>query len=281
MSDDNKSNDNKDGSFDLLVHEKKISELYQKNKQHLGEEPSSKIDIKIMAMAKQQISEPPSVLIKEQTFNQPPPANQNTQPKTRKAWQWPFSLVASMGFLGVLLITQQEYFIHPNNIVATDAGMLNEALMQATDINADEAAVKFFQREQTVSTAQKYEVLLDPKISAVTRKRISVNQTEKVLNEQMLHKPTLADNAPNTPSMSLVEMTRLAELLKLELSLQNKSGEEMSVSKVNMQQTLFEQLSQYQKSHEEFTITEKYLSVLTDKQVQQLIPIIIEAVPEN
>ena len=97
----------------------------------------------------------------------------------------------------------------------------------------------------------------------------------------MLHKPTLADNAPNTPSMSLVEMTRLAELLKLDLSLQNKSGEEMSVSRVNMQQTLFEQLSQYQKSHEEFTITEKYLSVLTDKQVQQLIPIIIEAVPEN
>jgi hypothetical protein len=192
-----------------------------------------------------------------------------------------------VGFLGVLLITQQEYFIHPNNIVATDAGMLNEPLMPATDINADEAltqkeaAEKSFQRERIVPTAQKYEVLLDPKISAVTRKKMSVNQTEKMLNSQMLHQPTLAHNAPNTSSMSLVEMTRLVELLKLDLSLQIKSGGEMSVSSVNMQQTLFEQLSQFQKSHEEFTITEKYLSVLTEKQVQQLIPIIIEAVPEN
>ncbi|MGK0382472.1 MAG: hypothetical protein ACI8QG_002243, partial [Flavobacteriales bacterium] len=38
---------------------------------------------------------------------------------------------------------------------------------------------------------------------------------------------------------------------------------------------------QYQKSHEEFELTEKYLSVLTDKQVQQLKSVATEAPSEN
>jgi hypothetical protein len=44
-------------------------------------------------------------------------------------------LVACVGVLGVLFMTQKNYFIHPNNIVADDTGLLNEPVLQATDIS--------------------------------------------------------------------------------------------------------------------------------------------------
>ncbi len=284
------SNDSKDGSFDsfnLLAHEKKISELYQNNKKYSVEEPSAQIDSEILAMAKQQLSDHSSLLAKNQTLDQPPPANKNTQRKTQKAWQWPFSLVASVGILGVLFITQRDYFIDPSNVVAGDAGILNEPVMRAPDISAAETlteeitAEQSFQVMKMAASAQKHEGRLDKELIAVERKRMSISRTPKVLKEQMLDKSMLEDNSAKTSPMSLFDMSKLAELLTLELAIQNMSELEASASSVKMQQTLFEHLTQYQKSHAEFKITEKFLSVLTEKQVQQLKQFSAEAVSEN
>jgi phospholipase/lecithinase/hemolysin len=81
--------------------------------------------------------------------------------------------------------------------------------------------------------------------------------------------------------MSLSELSKLAELLRIELATQNMSEIEASASIIKMQQSLFAQLAQYQKSHVDFIITEKYLNVLTDNQVQQLKPNAKKAVSEN
>jgi hypothetical protein len=291
------SGDDKDESFDLLAHEKKISELYQNNKKHQTVEPSTQIDSGIMAMAKQQISGNSSLLTKGQTLKQQPPDNKNTKTKTRnmsqKAWQWPFSLVASVGFLGVLLITQRDYFIHPKNIFVGDAGVLNAPVMRGPDISEAEsftealATVQSFQAKKIAASAQKYEilldkeVLLDKKLIAVERKIISISHTAKLLKEQMLDKSMLEGNSAKTSPMLLSEMSKLAELLKQELAIQNMSELQASASSLKMQQTLFEQLIQYQKSHADFIISEKYSSVLTDKQVQQVKSVATEAVSEN
>jgi hypothetical protein len=100
-------------------------------------------------------------------------------------------------------------------------------------------------------------------LMAMQRERVSVSPDQKVLKKQMMN------------------MSKLAELLRLEQALQNMSERVTSASNVKMQQNLFEQLIQYQKSHEEFELTEKYLSVLTDKQVQQLKSVATEAPSEN
>ena len=54
---------------------------------------------------------------------------------------------------------------------------------------------------------------------------------------------------------------------------------EASASRVKMQQTLFEHLKKHQIRHAEFKITEKYLSVLTEKQRQQLTSVASDVVP--
>ena len=59
-------------------------------------------DALIKAMAKQQRRNNPSLLIKDQTLNQQLSPNQT---RSKKVWQWSFSLVACVGLLGVLLTT--------------------------------------------------------------------------------------------------------------------------------------------------------------------------------
>jgi hypothetical protein len=281
------SSDNKNESFDLLAHEKKLSELYQNDKKHQGEEPSAQIDSEIMAMAKLQLSENSRSLHKEQTLNLQPSGNKNKKGNPKKLWQWPFSLVASVGILGLLFITQRDYFILPTNIVAGDAGILTEPVSLVPDISQSakeaegKAAEPSFQALQMTASAHKTEALLDEKLTAVVSKRMSISETPKVLTERMLDRSMLEKNSAKTSSMSLSDMSKLAELLRQELAKQNLSELEPSASNVKKQQTLFEQLTQYQKSHGEFEISEEFLNVLTDKQVEQLKSMATEAIPNN
>ena len=281
------SADNKYESDELLAHEKKISELYQNDKQYTTQQPSAQIDAAIMAMAKQQLADNSSLLIKEQPLNQPPPANTTTKIKNTNIWKWPFSLVASVGLLSVLMMTQKEYFIHPNDIVAEEAGNFNEPITFAADISAAEiladeiAAKQPFQSMKMTTSAQKHEVLLDKGSTAAVRTRMPVRQTPQMAENQTLDRFKLEGHVATTSSMSLLDMSKLAELLKLELEIQNISEHEASPTTVKMQQTLFENLIQYQKNQIEFTIPEKYLSVLSEKHVQQLQSVTIEAVPES
>jgi hypothetical protein len=287
MSVDDKGLDNQDGTFDLLVHEKKISDIYQNSKAHQAEKPNAQLDSEIMAIAKQQLLGSYSLLAKDQTLLQQISADKNRQKKTQtktqnnspKSWQGPFSLAASVGVLGILFSTQTDYFINPNYIVTGDAQIIDAPAMRAPNIieaeilTPESAAAQPFQSIKKPTSAQKYEVLLDEEsfnkesfnkeLMAMQRERVSVSPDQKVLKKQMMN------------------MSKLAELLRLEQALQNMSERVTSASNVKMQQNLFEQLIQYQKSHEEFELTEKYLSVLTDKQVQQLKSVATEAPSEN
>jgi hypothetical protein len=297
MSVDDKGLDNQDGTFDLLVHEKKISDIYQNSKAHQAEKPNAQLDSEIMAIAKQQLLGSYSLLAKDHTLLQQISADKNRQNKTQtktqnnspKSWQGPFSLAASVGVLGILFITQTDYFINPNYIVTGDAQIIDAPAMRAPNIieaeilTPESAAAQPFQSIKKPTSAQKYEVLLDEEsfnkesfnkesfnkesfnkeLMAMQRERVSVSPDQKVLKKQMMN------------------MSKLAELLRLEQALQNMSERVTSASNVKMQQNLFEQLIQYQKSHEEFELTEKYLSVLTDKQVQQLKSVATEAPSEN
>ncbi len=298
MSSDNKGSDKKDETFDLLAHEKKISELYQNTQAFQAEKSSARLDSKIMAMAKQQLSGNSGLLIQEQSLPQQSLNNKNKQRKTQnkspKSWQWPFSLVASVGLLGILFITQRYYFINPSNIVVGETDIFNEPTMQAPDISQSEkypqeiAVDQSFQEMKSVSSSSKSEllsykeVMIDKKVmldkemllgkefSAVARKRILISQPQKVLEEQIMEKSLLEDNSVKTSMMSLSDMSELAGSLKIEQATQDISKLEASASSVDMQQILFKQLIQYQKSHIEFKITEKYLSVLTDEQIRKL-----------
>jgi hypothetical protein len=305
MSVDDKGLDNQDGTFDLLVHEKKISDIYQNSKAHQAEKPNAQLDSEIMAIAKQQLLGSYSLLAKDQTLLQQISADKNRQKKTQtktqnnspKSWQGPFSLAASVGVVGILFITQTDYFINPNFIVTGGAQIIDASAMRAPNIieaeilTPESAAAQPFQSIKKPTSAQKYEVLLDEEsfnkesfnkeLMAMQRKRVSVSPDQKVLKKQMMNMSKLADNAVKKLPMSLSDMSKLAELLRLEQALQNMSERVTSASNVKMQQNLFEQLSQYQKSHEEFELTEKYLSVLTDKQVQQLKSVATEAPSEN
>jgi hypothetical protein len=304
MSSDNKGSDKKDESFDLLAHEKKISELYQSTKAFQAEKSSTQLDSKIMAMAKQQLSGNSGLLTQEQSLAQQSLGNKNKQRKTQnnspKLWQWPFSLVASVGLLGILFITQREYFIYPSNIFVGETDIFNEPIIQAPDISQSEKHPQeigvdhSFQEMKSVSSSSKSEllsykevmidkkvmldkdmhldkdILLDKEFSAVARKRISISQPQKVLEEQIMEKSLLEDNSVKTSIMSLSDMSELARSLKIEQAIQNISKLEASASSVNMQQILFKQLILYQKNYAEFEITEKYLSVLTDEQIRKL-----------
>jgi hypothetical protein len=276
------SNDHKDEFFNLLAHEKKISELYHNNKKHQVEEPSAQLDSAIKAMAKQQLSDNPRLLTKDQTLNQQLPATKN---KTQKAWQWPISLVASVGLLGVLMMTQRDFFIHPNIIVTGDRGILSDPVTQPLDFSVAEAlpieieAKQSFQAMKMATSTQKPEVLLDKKVTELGQKRMTVSLTRQASEEQMLDKSVLEDDFTKITSMSLPDMSKLAELLKQQMAIQYLSEQEASASRVKMQQILFENLKKHQKSHTNFNITEKYLSVLTEQQRQQLESALADVVP--
>ena len=115
----------------------------------------------------------------------------------------------------------------------------------------------------------------------MTMKTMSVSQKPKILMDHILDKSMLEDNSAKTSSMSLSDMSKLAELLKLELAILKMSERDTDSSIAKKQQTLFQHLTQYQKNSAEFEMTEKYLSVLTEKQVQQLKSFSAEAEPEN
>ena len=89
------------------------------------------------------------------------------------------------------------------------------------------------------------------------------------------------DNSVKALPVSLADMSKLADLLKLEIGTQNKSQLEANSRGIKMQQALFEHLTQYQKSHREVKIAEEFLDVLTDKQIKQLQSLASEAIPKN
>jgi hypothetical protein len=265
------NNDNE--SFDYLAHEKKISELYQNNKQHQAEEPSVEINAKIMAMAQQQLSDNPSLLNKDSLLEQQQTESQNNQSKSKNTWQWPFSLVASVGLLGVLFITQQEYFINPTHVESNDAGLLNEPVIPVpyTRVAETVAAELAVRSSQTAVTTQIVEQRLNTDYSALATKRVdtksvSINQAPNELKKQMLDRPKLEDNS----AMSLFEMSKLAESLKRKLAIESNEQTKARATSLKMQQTLFEHLLKYQNSHAEFILTEEFLCVLTEEQVQAL-----------
>jgi hypothetical protein len=282
------STDNKNEFFDLLAHEKQISDLYQNNKEGQVEGPSAKVDAGIMAIAKLQLSDNHSLMTKEKMLEQQGNGYSSTPYKVKRAWQWPLSLVASVGILSVLFITQNKYFIAPTDVVAKDTGILNAPAMRAPNISMVEplteevAAEQSFQVKQVAASAQKAESQLRKEnITITTMNRMSLSQTPKILKEQMFDKSMLEDNLAKITPMSLLDISKLAELLKLELATQNMPDRAASASRVMMQQTLFQHLTQYQKSHADFELTEKYLSVLTEKQARQLKSVGTEAVLNN
>ncbi len=283
------SNNDKNDSNDLLAHEKAISELYQNNKQHHTEGPSAQIDAKIMALAEQQLLDNPSALIKDPLPEQQTTGIQKTPSRDKTSWQWPFSLVASVGLLSILFITQREYFINPTHVVSNDVDLLNEPVIQQTpDMNMLEPETKeslvrpSFQAMQVTTSNQQVEEQLNKNYSDVVSKRASISSSAKELKEQMLDSSMLEDDSAKISAMSLLEMSKLAELLKQELSIKNNSEQKSDTTKINkMQQTLFGHLVAYQSSHADFKITETFLNVLTEKQVQQLTSFGTEAVTDN
>ncbi|WP_293748808.1 hypothetical protein [uncultured Paraglaciecola sp.] len=283
------SNNDKNESFELLAHEKAISELYQNNKQHHTEVPNAQVDVKIMAMAEQQLLDNPSALIKDPLPEQQPTGIQKTPSRDKKSWQWPISLVASVGLLSVLFITQREYFINPTHVASNDVDLLNEPVIQQTpDMNmlepeTEESLVRpSFQAMQVTTSNQQVEEQLNKNYSDVVSKRASISSSAKELKEQMLDSSMFEDDSAKTSAMSLFEMSKLAELLKQELSIKNNSEQKSDTTKINkMQQTLFGHLVAYQSSHADFKITETFLNVLTEKQVQQLTSFGTEAVTDN
>ena len=106
--------------------------------------------------------------------------------------------------------------------------------------------------------------------------------SQELLSENMLLQGSkLEEHVTKIQSMSLHDMSKLAELLTLELALQDRSNLEKNTSIINKQHTLFDQLVEYQKNHIEYKIPEKYLSVLSDKQVLQLTLLDAAAVPQK
>ena len=161
------SNHSKNESFDLLAHEIKISELYQNGKKQQFENPSQQIDAEVMAMAKQQLSDNSRVLTKEKMFEQKTEGYPSSKSKIKK-WHWPFSMVASVGLLGVLFITQREYYIHPNSVVPKDVGLVNEAVMRAPDNSLEEVAVQQSLKTMKMAvSAKQYEERLDKEYAAM------------------------------------------------------------------------------------------------------------------
>jgi hypothetical protein len=162
-------------------------------------------------------------------------------------------LLASAGLVSVLLITQQYYFIHPNNIVAEDTGILNEPVLRTPSESATGTLTDVLEAEQPFqlmkieASAQKADVRVDSELNLMTIKKISVSRTPRVLKDEMLDGFELEDNIARTSVITLSKRSRLAELLKLELDTQNTLEIEANASSIKMQETLFEHLAQYKK----------------------------------
>lgn len=277
----------KNESTELSAYEKKISELYQSDKKRHAEMPSLNIDADIMAMAKQHLSDHSSLSTNGLLRDSHNTDYQSTKRKSKKAWQGPFSLVASVGLLSILLITQRDYFIHPNNIVAEDAGIISEPVLKSADIMTNEIATEKLEVEPSLqatkmsASTQMQEQHLIKNNEGIARKRGSVNQSAEILEEQLASKSMFGDNVDDMPTMSLLEMSKLANLLRQDQTLVNQLEQETSDSTIRKQQVLFEQLLKYQRAHIDFKITEKYLDVLSEKQIQQLQSFDLDAEPVN
>ncbi|WP_339719901.1 hypothetical protein [uncultured Paraglaciecola sp.] len=279
------SNDNKNDTFDLLPHEKKISDLYQNIKKQQGEMPSANLDAEILAMAQRQLSENSLVEAKAQECKPLGPNVKNIQLKKKMAWQWPMSLVASVGIMTVLLITHSDYYIHPNNVDVTDSGVVNGPVTQTSKLSAPEK-LAFLDKSELLSKTQMTEAIHKEALfvkqngAPVARKSLSDNQTAKVPKERQLDSAQ-SEVSFTSPPMSLAEMSKLLEALKGELAAHQQAESEVNGKTIQMQQTLFEQLFHYQESHREGRITNEFLNVLTDEQRKQLQSLTSEAIPEN
>jgi hypothetical protein len=281
------SSSNKNEPFDLSAQEKGISKLYQNYKRQHGEEPSLNIDAEIMAMAQQQLSENSNSMDHQHKLKQAENGVNHTQPDKRKIWRGPFSLVASVCVLTILLITQRDYLIHPNQIDATDVSTLDVPVSKVPKISSVESFAEEKDEErssrarQVTVSAQRDEVVSDQKYAALAKKSMSIIPTPKEHKEQLLERTLFVDNAPKISTISLEDIYKLAEVLKLEMTSKDKSKLELNSKITKLQQDLFEHMSTYQEGHGEITLTEDFLNVLTDKQIKQLQSMAIETVPKN
>jgi hypothetical protein len=99
--------------------------------------------------------------------------------------------LASLGLVSVLLMTQKDYFIHPNNIVAENTSIVDEPVLSTSSVSAtgtltDELeAERPFQLMKIEALSQKSDVLLDSELNLMTRKTISVSHTPRALKNEM------------------------------------------------------------------------------------------------
>lgn len=281
------SSDSKTESDDLLAHEKKISELYHNNQKQKGEEPSLQLDTEILATAQQQMSENSSPMIKRAKVGQPDNVLKHRQPKIRNTWRGPFSLVASVCVLSILMITQKDYFMHPHHLDGNHVGKLDGPILGTPTISSADSYIENDESAQSSSpkkislSVTKDKVILEKKYPEVARQSMSISESPQAPKERLLERTMLVDNFANISSLSLHELSKLAEELKLELAKNDQSTLEVSAKITKMQQDLFEHLFQHQKQQGEIKLTEEFLNLLTDKQIKQLQSQTIETVPNN
>jgi hypothetical protein len=259
-----------DRDFDLLPHEKKISDLYQQSQNTLEPNPSTQLDSVILAKAKQQALDNVEQAV-------------STKVKKRRG-QWPISIAASVCLLSVLFITQQQNFTGVNDDLVNTRQSMPEPKMSRPDmgplkeIESDLAKhdVNEYRKVQLqkAQAQQSERLIAKVQVSAARMKKSELNGLNFAADEisaDIIHTETPELLASSGLSMlTLSEIDKLADSLRLVSMAEDNGKQNNHASVINQQLTLFEALQEYKKSHQEFIIGKKYLEVLTDAQVQQL-----------
>lgn len=254
----------KDQDFDLLPHEKKISDLYQQSQHTLEDNPSTELDSIILAKAKQQVSD---------NVDQPV----STKAKKRVG-QWPISIAASVCLLSVLFITQQQDFTHVNDDLVDSRQSMPAPQMSRPDmaplkeIETDMAKRRVNEYRkvelQKTQSQESERLIAKVQVTAARMKKPELNGLN--FSTDVIHTETAELLASaDSPILTLSEIDKLADSLRLALMPKDK-GKQTSVINLNQQQVLFEALQEYKKSHQKFIISKKYLEVLTEVQVKKL-----------
>jgi hypothetical protein len=270
-----------DQDFERSASEQQLSDLYQDCRNNQTEKPSVQLDSAILEQARQNLKTPLSLI---KTFT-----------KKHSTWRGPFSLVASLGVLAILLVTQRDMFlqqqdiIHDVNQLPTPVSTITEmpivAEVPAAEVMADNLELKdnlssLPQLIQQQSAAKKNFSPLQTNLQPVL---LSADETPpQMMKEQMLKPGALKQGSVKVQPMTLFEMSKLAEVIKLELATQNRmainnhqvvGNDDVVIDNTqNMQSTLFEHLMHYQQVYPEFSLTDKFKKVLTDEQIKQLNP---------
>lgn len=286
--------------FEPLAHEQKISQWYQQMNAESKQQPSSKLDANILNVAKKvaQKSLKNNALQNTHGTNTAAegvgsdatkhaliPSEKKNKPRSK--WYRHLSLAASVAILGVLFFSQYDFFVSPEVALRQPVTLPTPAEIQ--ELSEAPSSQKTTDKEVAATdTASKARLLYESvqerkrasseelplKQSPVKLPTTSVAQLNKPdIKEKMVDNARLAENSAQTQPMSLYEMSKWAEVLRLEMAIGQLTDtlEVKPQEKVTkMQRTLFEHLTVYQSAHPEYQIEEKFLRVLTLSQVNQL-----------